>query len=158
MFWNSPTLPATGITEVGVQMAVIHLFSIIWYYWYWYTCIDWEMFGEVKGIIRINASPFSRCVKISAGKWGNYWRPVGSDKSEEKDSWIFQFITSAWGKGSLTLVDSKKHRNLVALIECYLSEVFKQGREEFFTSHDTELLHLCCMVRNLKEMAKFSYI
>ena len=42
------------------------------------------------------------------------------------------------------LQTKKKHRDLVALIECYLSEVFKQGREEFFTSHDTaatSLLH-----------------
>ena len=84
------------------------------------------MFGEVKGIIRINVCPYSGCVKISAGKWDNYWRPVGSDKSEEKDSWVIQFITSAWGKGSLTLVDSKKYRDIVALIECYLSKVFKQ--------------------------------
>ena len=104
------------------------------------------MFGEVKGIIRINAAPFSRCVKMSAGKWGNYWRPVGSDKSEEKDSWIFQFITSAWGKGSLTLVDSKKasglsHTDWVLLIRSF------QARERgiFYKSwHSCNIFVACC--------------
>ena len=43
------------------------------------------MFAEVKGITPINASAFSRCIKISAGKCGNSRRSGGSDKSEEKD-------------------------------------------------------------------------
>ena len=42
------------------------------------------MFAEVKGITPINASAFSRCIKISAGKCGNSRRSGGQIKVKRK--------------------------------------------------------------------------